>query len=77
MGTEHPITPLPLIPDVEESDADRYARAYIKTAQADPELTGFYESSEFALRSIGWALHGAGWMEPAEASKYRKGEADG
>lgn len=60
--------------NAEQEAADSYGlaeNAYIQTAQSDPELTGFYEQSEHALRAIGRALHGAGWLTPAEAEALR------
>lgn len=45
--------------------------AYYDTAKADPELTRYYERSDDEIRSIGRALHAAGWLTPDEASKLR------
>jgi hypothetical protein len=64
---------------VTETEPDSYGlaeNAYIQTAQADPELTGFYERSEDHLWAIGRALHGAGWLTPAEADRQRVVETE-
>lgn len=54
----------PVSPPPADDQAELAAAAYARTAEADPELTGYYERSPHSLRSIGWALHGAGWATP-------------